>query len=161
MSLASRTRQAVRERPFLHAALQADVVNYSAVARFLDLDADDQDAAVAALRRYADDLPAYETTARDAPVSMQSGLGEGDPSDALLTVGEMALVPDAGSLTGVLATGDVDAPTLGHVLRRLDTEDVDVEAAGVAGEALLVVVGRRAGADTLRAVEDALTTVPE
>jgi hypothetical protein len=76
-------------------------------------------------------------------------------------VGDTALVPDAGSLTGILATGDVDAPTLGHVLRRLDTEDVDVEAAGVAGDALLVVVERRAGADTLRVVEDALEAVPE
>jgi len=159
MSLAERTREAVRERPFLYAALRAGVVNYTAAARFLHLD-EDQNAAVAALRRYAEDLPAYDTAARGAPVTMESGLGTGDSGEALLTVGDTALVPGEGSLTGILTTGDVDASTLGHVLRRFDTEGVAVEAAGVSGEALLVVVERRAGADALRVVEDALTAVP-
>lgn len=174
MSLAERTREAVRDHPFLYRGLQAGVVNYTAAARFLDLAADDQDAAgasssefaaadapeeavVAALRRYADDLPDHEPPTTGAPVSMESGLGRGDPAAALLVVGDTALVPDAGSLTGLLATGDVSPAALAEVLARLDTAGIAVVAAGVGEEALVVVVERRAGADALRAVEDALS----
>jgi hypothetical protein len=160
MSLAARTREAVRANPFLHQALRAGVVNYTAAARYLDLGADDEEAVVAALRRYADSLSAPGTTDRTAPVSMESGLGEGDPDDALLVLGDTALVPGAGSMTGVLATGEVDATALRHVLGRLATDAIDVSAAAVTGEALLVVVDRRDGPDTLRTVEDALATVP-
>lgn len=156
MTLAERTREAVRAHPFLHQALRAGVVNYTAAARFLDLGADDRDAVVAALRRYADDLPDYERPAAGVPVSMRSGLGHGAPDDALLVVGDTALVPDAGSLTGLLATGDVSPEVLAHALGRLSAADVAVEAAGVGDEALVVVVERRAGADALRVVEDAL-----
>ncbi|SEN92769.1 hypothetical protein SAMN05216388_100675 [Halorientalis persicus] len=177
MSLASRTREAVRSHPFLYDGLRAGVVNYTAAARFLDLGADDQDtvgqesdepsvadapeeAVVAALRRYAEDLPEYESDGTSARVSMESGLGDGDPADALLTVGDTALVPGGGQLTGILATGDVDATALAHVLTHLRAEDVAVTAAGVGGDALLVVVERRAGADAVRAVEAALETTP-
>jgi len=163
MSLASRTREAVRTHPFLHEALRAGVVNYTAAARFLDLGADDTEAVVAALRRYAEDLPEYDPAGTDARVSMESGLGaveSGEANDALLTVGDTALVPGEGNLTGVLATGAVDAAALGHVLGHLRAEEVAVEAAGVGGGSLLVVVERRAGADAVRAVEAALSTVP-
>ncbi|WP_020222278.1 DUF7523 family protein, partial [Halarchaeum acidiphilum] len=61
---------------------------------------------------------------------------------------------------GVLAVGDVDAAALGAVLDRFDVSDVAVEAAGVAGDGLLVVVARRDGPDALRAVEAALDDVP-
>ncbi|WP_335999454.1 DUF7523 family protein [Halorientalis halophila] len=161
MSLAADTREAVRTHPFLHEALRAGVVNYTAAARFLDLA--DEEAVVAALRRYAEDLPDYDAAGADARVNMKSGLGAVDAdqeTDAMLTVGDTALVPDGGTLTGVLATGDVDATSLAHVLNHLRAEDVAVTAAGVAGDALLVVVERRAGADALRAVEAALSTVP-
>jgi hypothetical protein len=163
MSLASRTREAVRRHPFLHDGLRAGVVNYTAAARFLDLGADDREAVVAALRRYAEDLADYDPEGGDARVNMESGLGAveaEDAADALLRVGDTALVPGAGDLTGILATGDVDATALAHVLGHLEAEEVAVEAAGVGGGALLVVVERRAGADALRAVEGALETVP-
>lgn len=163
MSLASRTREAVRRHPFLYDGLRAGVVNYTAAARYLDLGVDDHEAVVAALRRYAEDLPGHDPAGAEARVSMESGLGEVDrpaPGDALLTVGDTALVPGEGTLTGVLATGDVDAGVLGHVLGHLRAEDVTVTAAGVGGDALLVVVDRRAGADAVRAVEGALTTAP-
>jgi hypothetical protein len=39
---------------------------------------------------------------------MESGLGDGPQQEALLQVGDVALVPGAGSLTGVLASGDVE-----------------------------------------------------
>ncbi|MFB6084550.1 MAG: hypothetical protein ABEJ94_09930 [Halorientalis sp.] len=163
MSLAERTREAVRTHPFLHEGLRAGVVNYTAAARFLDLGTDDDEAVVAALRRYAEDLAEYDADGVDARVSMESGLGavgDGEFDEALLTVGDTAVVPREGQLTGILATGDVDATALAHVLGHLRAEDVAVEAAGVAGDALLVVVQRRAGADAVRAVEAALGTVP-
>ena len=155
MTLAADTRDAVRSNPFLYDALRADVVNYSAAARFLDVDGK-TDAVVAALRRFADELPEYQRPGSDPPVSMQSGLGEGDPADALLAVGDLAIVPDAGSLTAITASGTGEAAALRQVLGRLETAEVTVEAAAVGGGSLVVVVGRRDGPDVLRAVEDAL-----
>jgi hypothetical protein len=160
MSLAARTREAVADRPFLVDALRAGVANYTAVARFLDVDGD-VDAVATALRRFADELPAYETAGRETRVTMESGLGEvTDRDDALLVVGDSALAPTDGPLRGVLATGDVDAAALATVLRGLAAADVPVKAAGTAGDALLVVVNRRDGADAVRTVEGALGAVP-
>ncbi|WP_415381072.1 hypothetical protein [Halosimplex sp. TS25] len=155
MTLAADTREAVRRHPFLFDALRAGVVNYSAAARFLDVDGE-TDAVVAALRRFAEDLPDYERPGTNPPVNMQSGLGEGDPADALLAVGDLALVPDEGSLTAITAGGDADAAALRQVLGRLETAAVPIEAAAVGGGSLVVVVGRREGPDAVRAVEDAL-----
>ncbi len=160
MSLAERTREAVRANPFLYEALRAGVVNYTAAARFLDLGVDDREAVVAALRRYAEDLPEYDATGRDARVNMESGLGEADAADALLTVGETAYASDAGSKTAILVTGDVGVGALRHVLGHLGAEDVAVEAAGATTESMLVVVSRRDGPDALRAVEAAVETAP-
>lgn len=155
MTLAADTREAVRRHPFLYDALRAGVLNYSAAARFLGVDGE-TDAVVAALRRYADDLPDCGSPAPDAVVSMRRNLGAGDPDDALLVAGDTALEPEAGSLTGLLATGDVGAGALRPVLGRLATEDIDVEAAAVGGGALVVVVEGRDGPDALRIVEDVL-----
>jgi len=169
MSLAAATREAVRKRPFLLSALRAGLVNYTATAEWLAADAGldgDTDAVATALRRFADDLPARETATRRASVSMRSGVGltEGEDGPAggepLLRVGDAAVTPD-GDATAVLATGDVDAAALAAALDRLATAGVAVDAAGVAGEALVVVVGRRAGADAVRVLEDALDAVPE
>lgn len=205
MSLAAETREAVRQRPFLLDALRAGVVNYTAAAEFLGLDGDAESIATA-LRRYAADLPAHATDARDTRVTMQSGVGlqrsagttspvdddgpvspadDAGPADAagptdtagpadaerggdstadeaapLLSVAGTAVVPDAGSLTAVLATGEVDAAALAAVLDRLRIADVSVDAAGVAEDTLLVVVPRRAGAKTVRLVEAAVDAVP-
>ncbi|PSP90511.1 hypothetical protein BRC90_00925 [Halobacteriales archaeon QS_4_69_34] len=177
MSIAAETRRAVRRRPFVHRALRAGVLNYAAAARMLDIG--ETEAVTAALRRYAAELPAHETAEREARVTMRSGLGivgiddrdEGQgmdeseraasgSSDPLLAVGGTAIVPDGGSLTGVLATGAVDARALAHALDRLAVEECEVVAAGVAGGTLLVVVARRDGPDAVRVVEDALEAVP-
>lgn len=164
MSTAEATREAVREHPFLLLALRAGVVNYTAAAEFLDTG--ETDPVATALRRFADDLPAFENRDADARVRMESGVGlvdsgettEGD--DPLLAVGGVELVPDAGSMTAVVATGEVGTTALGTVCARLDAEGVDAEAAAVADGTLLVVVGRREGVATLRAVEGALSHVP-
>jgi len=164
MSLAARTRAAVRDRPFLLAALRAGVVNYAAAAAFLDLDGDDE-AVAAALRRYADDLTAFEVESRDAVVRMRSGVGlieEGADTDAdpVVAVGGVGVAPGSGDLTAVIATGDVDPTALAAVIERLDAAHVVVDAAGVAGETLAVVVPRSDGPAAIELVEDALDAVP-
>jgi len=155
MSLAAATRDAVRERPFLYDALRAGVVNYTAAARLLDVEGD-TDAVATALRRFADELAEAPTHESEARVSMQSGLGRVEDNDALLVVGDTRMGAGAGSLTGIVASGDVSAPALGDVLGRLRAADITVEAAGVGDETLVVVVERRDGPDALRVVESAV-----
>ncbi len=157
-NLAADARAAVRERPFLYEALRAGVLNYAAAARELGIDGEEE-AIAAALRRYREELSERETTARDARVTMESRLGESDAG--VLTVGDTGYESGEGSLTGVLATGEVDPTALRAVLGRLATAEVEPVAAGAAGDALLVVVSRRDGPDTVRAVEAALESVPE
>jgi len=161
VTLAAATREAVREHPFLYDALRAGVVNYSAAARFLDVDGE-TDAVVAALRRYASELSEYDPQRAGSAVSMQSGLGitgpDDDPTDALVALGDQAFVPDGGSLTGLVASGGVGADGLREALGRLAAADIAVEAAAVGGGALVVVVGRRDGPDAVRVVEGALGT---
>lgn len=177
MTVAAETRAAVRDHPFLETALRADVVNYTAAARFLDVGSEDEEAVIAALRRYAAELDDYAPPARRASVSMQSGVrlvpgdgtdgtddgtddedtGAGEPTEPLLVVGGQAVAADGrGEHTAVLAEGDIDAAALGDVLARLRTAGVDVVAAGGAAGTIAIVVERRAGPDAVRAVEAAL-----
>lgn len=155
MSLAAATREAVRERPFLYDALRAGVVNYTAAARTLDIDGD-TDAVATALRRFAEELPADPSHDSEARVSMQSGLGWTDDDVALLAVGDTRFAESEGSLTGIVAHGALSPAALGDVLGRLRAADVDIEAAGVANDHLIVVVARRDGPDSLRVVESAV-----
>jgi hypothetical protein len=159
MSLAARTREAARRRPWLLAALGAGVVNYTAAARSLDVEGD-VEAVATALRRYAADLDPPAPPASDATVSMHSGIervADGDDGDAVLSVGEAAFRDGDGPLTAVTARGTGAATALSAVLGRLAAEDVPVEAAGVGDEHLTVVVGRRHGADAVRVLEGALS----
>jgi hypothetical protein len=150
MSLAADTREAVRAHPFIYEGLRAGVVNYSAAARFLDVG--ETDAVVAALRRYAEELPDLDERERDLRVTMHSGVGPAN-EDPLLVVGDTALAADGGDWTAVVATGDVDPDLLRTVLGRCSAADVSVEAAAVGAEAVVVVVGRRDGPDVVRLVE--------
>lgn len=163
MSVAERTRAAVRREPFLLDALRAGVVNYSAAARYLDVDGDEESVATA-LRRLAEDLEPADPPDRRASVRLRRGVGlepvasdAGEPAaDAVhCRVGDHALVDD-GSLAAVHATGDLDCAGLEAILGRLRANGVAVEAAAATEEALLVAVGRRAGPEALRIVEDVL-----
>jgi hypothetical protein len=154
MTVAADTRAAVRAHPFLHTALRAGVLNYTAAADFLDVG--DTDAVVAALRRYAGELDEYDPTERRVSVSMRSNVGVAGGDDGILRVGEDTFAADGGDLTAVVATGEVDARSLEAALGRLRTADISVVAAAGAEGHLAVVVGRRAGPDAIRAVEDAL-----
>ena len=162
MSLAADARDAVRDRPFLLDALRAGVVNYAAAAAFLDLG--DDEAVAAALRRFADDLPEFEPESRDVTVTMRSGVGlvgeDIDESDdePVLSVAGVELA-SGGPLTAIIAEGEVDTAALATVLGRLDAESVVVDAAGVAGDTLAVVVPRRQGAAALQVVESAVSTI--
>lgn len=160
MSLAADARDAVDERPFLREALRAGVVNYAAAARLLDV-GDDEEAVATALRRYAERLPDRSVDARRATVTMHSGLAPTEDDGALLAVDGAGYAADGGDLTGVLATGEVDAATLGHALGRLGAAGVEPVAAGAAGDGLVVVVERRDGPRALQVVEAALEAVPD
>ena len=155
MSLAAATREAVRERPFLFDALRAGVVNYTAAARRLDVEGD-TDAVATALRRFAEELSDGPANESRASVSMRSGLGRVEDAEGVLVVGDTRLADGAGSLTGIVASGDLSAAALGDVLGRLRAADIDVEAAGVGDETLVVVVSRRDGPDALRVIEGAV-----
>lgn len=163
MSLAAETRRAVDSRPFLVTALRAGIVNYTAAARFLEVDGE-TDAVATALRRYAEELPAYDTESRAVRVRMESGFGpvdaETSDADALITVGGTAFGPSGGDQTAIVATGDVDAAALAGALRRLSLEEITPTAAAVGEDSLFVVVDRLEGANALRAVEGALEAVP-
>lgn len=171
MSLAAETRAAVRARPWLLDALRSGVVNYAAAAASLNVEGD-RDAIATALRRFEDDLPDVDDDARDVTVRMRSGVGvvgadvedevgDGDePEPPLLAVGGERIRHGGGRLTAIVADGDIDAGALSATVDRLAAENVVVDAAGVAGDRLVVVVPRADGANALRLVEAALAAVP-
>ena len=151
MSIAEQTREAVRTHPFLYDALRAGVVNYTEAARFLDVG--DEDAVAAALRRYAAELDPPAQDDGDARVRMESGFGVVDDGKGPLTVGEVTFEPGVGSLTAIIATGDVSTSGLRRVLGRCETAAIEMEAVGYTGAALVLVVQRREGPNVLRIVE--------
>ena len=148
MTLAEQARDAARDHPFIHDALEAGVLNYSAAARFLDIG--DEEAVAAALRRYGEEL-SYDAGGDDVRVTMETGLGRGE--GGLLTVGETGFVPGEGSLTAILVSGAVSVRLFRRVLGRCETADIEVLGAGYRPETILVVVGHRDGPDALRLVE--------
>lgn len=154
MSVAERTRRAVRDDPSLYDALRAGVLNYSAAARSLDVEGDEESIATA-LRRFADELDAPERFDRRVSVRLHRGIALDDGSLDGAGIGGVALDED-GDAAAIEATGDVDALALEAVLGRLRTRDVRVRAAGVADESLVVAVPSRSGAEALRVVEGAL-----
>jgi hypothetical protein len=159
MSLASETRRAIDEEPFLVDALRAGVVNYTAAARYLDVDGDNE-AVATAVRRYAEELPAPEADDRDVRVRMESGIkvvnGSARADVALLAVGGASFVPDDGELTAIVATGDIETVALARTLQRLAIESIEPVAVGVNDDAMMIIVDRLAGADAVRTVEGAL-----
>lgn len=150
MSLAAKARKKAREHPFIYEALEAGVLNYSAAARFLDVG--DEESVAAALRRYGEELE-YEPPEGKVRVTMETGLGQSPDSGGLLSVDGAGFVPGEGSLTAILATGEVSLRRFRGALSRCEAEDIEPHAAGVTREAFLIVVGRRDGPDALRVVE--------
>ncbi len=161
-SLAESTREAVRNQPFLQTALRAGVLNYTAAARYLPVEGD-LEAIATALRRYAEELPAYEPGGIDARVRMQSGAGPVDDSgdrdaegDVLLSVGGLTVAAGDGDKTAIIATGSLEPTALAPILQALEIAAIEPTAAAVGDGTLLVIVDRRAGVNALRTVEAAL-----
>ncbi len=154
MTVASKTRSAVREHPFLYDGLRAGVINYTAAARFLDTG--DPEAVGAALRRYAEELDDYAPPDSQVSVSMRSGIKEVDDGDGLLTIGDTTFGIEGGDYTAIVATGKLDAVALEAILSRLRTAEIDPVAVAGADATATVVVERRAAPDAVRAVEDAV-----
>jgi len=162
MSLAADTREAVRARPVLYDALRAGIVNYTAAADRLDLDGD-REAVATALRRFAESLDADgdadPKSDRSLTVRMERGVdAETAESLPVLAIDAVAAddaidAADADAVTAIRASGDVDSAVLATALDRLRIAEIDVLAAGVAGDALVVLVAQRAGVDALRLVE--------
>lgn len=161
MSLAEQTRDAVRSEPFIYDALRAGVVNYTAVAGWLDVDGD-EDAIATALRRYAEELSELDQTDSGSRVRMQNNVtlveGETTTSTPLFTIDGRSLV-QGGELCALVAYGAVDANALAHALDRLRVAEIEVEAAGVGDERLVVAVPDRDGGTALQILEAALETV--
>ncbi|PSQ43511.1 hypothetical protein BRD17_06005 [Halobacteriales archaeon SW_7_68_16] len=123
---ADEIREAVRERPFVRAALAADILNRAAAARHLGFD---DEAAATALGRHADRL-ALTDDAREVTVRMVGSVGLTDPDGttpeegtdptraALVRVGGAVVREGAGSATAVIVTGAVDTTLLATVLER-------------------------------------------
>ncbi|AGN02968.1 hypothetical protein L593_15170 [Salinarchaeum sp. Harcht-Bsk1] len=149
MSVAERTREAVRADPALYDALRAGVVNYSAAARSLAVDGDVESIATA-LRRYAEELPTGEQSDRRVSVRLHRGVALDE--DAF---GGVDLEAD-GDATAIQVTGDVDARAFERVLGSLRTAGVAVTAGGFNDDALVVGVEPRTGPEALRVVERAL-----
>lgn len=165
MSLAERTRDAARDNPFLVDALRAGVVNYSAGARYLDVDGE-TDAVATALRRFAEELPDATAEAIDARVTMERGIGpvlepaEATAQEVLLSVSGRAYAAVDGGKTAILATGDLDLHACREVIAALAVKDVAVDALAYADDVLVFVVPKLDSANALRAAEDALDAVP-
>jgi hypothetical protein len=161
MSLAEQTRDAVRAEPFLYDALRAGVVNYSAVANYLDVEGD-TDAIATALRRYAKELDPPKPTDTDSRVRMQSNVtfieGESTTSTPLFTIDGRSLV-QGGELCALVAYGTVDAFALAQVIEQLRVAEIEIEAAGVGDDRLVVAVPDRDSGTALEIVEAALSSV--
>ena len=151
-TLAAATREAVDANPFVRTALRAGILNYSAAARFLDVDGGEE-AIATALRRYAEELPPIQSRDGRVRVTMHSGVGRGDGS--LLAIGGDSFVEGAGAATAIQAVGDVDAGLLGTIANRLASVSVDVLGMGLVDETLLVIVDRADGTTALTIVEAA------
>lgn len=155
MSIAERTRTAAQRHPFLIEALRSGVLNYTAAARFLDIG--ETDAVAAALRRYAEDLPAASHSDADIKLRMITGVGKtDDTNDSLLVIDGESFATGIGELTAIVADGPI--PMRGYVraLWRLEESSIPIRASGTSEQGLIVVTDRNGGPNALRIVEESL-----
>jgi hypothetical protein len=149
-SIAARTRRAVDRTPFVRQALRAGVLNYTAAARRLDVDAE-PDAVASALRRYEADLPALDDADRTVRVRMDN-----TPAETLLAVaGQEAETQDQ---TALLLSGEVDPGTFGRAVAALQAASLAVTAAGFVQDQGVVLVPDADGSAALRIVESVLAS---
>lgn len=152
MNTAAMAREAMRAHPFLHQALRAGVLNYTAAARYLDLE--DVEAGAAALRRLHADLSAPDRAPGDFRVRIDSTLGPVPAAEALLTVGDTAVGRGSGVWAGVLAEGAISSAAVGAILQRAAIEGIEPVAVGYDDCHLVLVVERDDGPRAIRIVEE-------
>ncbi|NUE02610.1 hypothetical protein HUB97_08935 [Halorubraceae archaeon YAN] len=160
MTIAAETRAAVRRQPFLHTALRAGVVNYTAAAASLAVDGDTESVA-AALRRYANELSPIEVESRSVTVRMKQGvsLTEQTARSSLLVVGDSAIASTKnGPYTALLMAGAVDTLFIGKVLTRLSLEDIEPSAVGCTSTTGVIVVKKRHAVSALQIIEETAAT---
>ena len=149
-SIAARTRRAVDRAPFLREALRAGILNYTAAARRLEVDAA-PDAVASALRRYEADLPPLEDADRTVRVRM-----DGDPSASILSVaGEDGM---GEGQTALLLSGDLDPGTFGRAVVALQSASVSVTGVGYVADQGVILVSDADGSAALRVVESVLAS---
>jgi len=149
-SIAARTRRAVDRTPSVRQALRAGVLNYTAAARRLDLDAD-PDAVASALRRYEADLPPLEASERTVRVRM-----DGRPDESLLSVaGEDGETADQ---TALLLTGALGPGPFGRAVAALAAASLVVTGAGYVEEQAVILVPDADGSAALQVVESVLAS---
>jgi hypothetical protein len=149
-SIAARTRRAVDRSPFLREALRAGVLNYTAAARRLDVEAA-PDAVASALRRYEAELPPREAAHGTVRVRM-----DGDPAAPILSVaGEDGAVEGQ---TALLLSGALDAGAFGRAVAALQAASLSVSGAGYVADQGVILVPDADGSAALRVVESVLAS---
>ena len=149
-SIAARTRRAVDRTPFVRQALRAGVLNYTAAARRLDVDAE-PDAVASALRRYEADLPPLGNADRTVQVRM-----DGTPDETLLSVtGQDAKIDGH---TALLLTGELDPGTFGRAVAALQAASLAVTGAGYVENQAVILVPGADGSAALRIVESVIAS---
>ena len=159
MTIAEVTREATRRHPWLIEALRAGVVNFAAAARFLDVG--DDEAVAAALRRFADDLPALDVDRPNVRIRMRRDVDRADlAADDLLPATSADGEGEPSSLTALIVRGDVAPGHVAVVLTRLEQAGIHVSAVAAADSRATIAVPRADGARALRMVESTVTTGP-
>lgn len=151
MSLASQTRETVKNHPCIHEALRAGVINYSAAARFLPI-AGDTEAIASALRRYEEQLASPTTQSRDVSISMhssypseQAGFSEENPSDI-----------DTETVTWLCVSGNISPAFVGSLLLGCKSHEIPIHAVSANEGTAVICVPRSTGAAALRCIENVL-----
>jgi hypothetical protein len=144
-SIAEETRRAVDRTPHLRRALREGILNYTAAARRLGVDADPE-AVASALRRYESELPPLPADDRSVRVRM-----ERHPEPEILAVG--GRTPETTALTAIRVAGVSDGTVLARALSTLRSSDVSVAGAGFLAEEAILLVESGDGSTALRHVE--------
>lgn len=155
MTVAEETRTKLEAHHFLYLGLRAGVLNYSAVARFLE--SEDIETAAAALRRYSESVDSFSTDTIDSTIRMHSGVSPGS-SEPVVTIGRTEYGGSGGEFTALVSNSQIGSGPLGAILQRLDIVGISVEAVSSDSEGFAVVVPRTDGPAALRCIEE--TAVP-
>ncbi len=143
MSTAERARRAVRDQPFLFRSLQAGVLNYRAVARYLEVG--DEGTVASALRRYAEEL---DTPKRSSPSVRVTFHRDATAAEAVPVESETA--------SAIVVRGDPGVETFVTAIDRLLIEDVTVRGLSYDQERSVIAVSRDDGPAALRLVEESV-----